>query len=265
MPSPQTPRNERKYVLTAFDARIVAQRLGTVMTPDPHADAGGGYRVTSVYFDDVYLRAYRQKIAGYPDRLKFRVRAYNGDWGHATLEAKVKHGGRIAKESAPLSEDECAKLLGGDYGWLLGRDEPAAREFFKQSRVWAGLKPVVAADYYRRAFYAPGGVRVTLDEGLRGAKPVCIGAEPGGDVFGGARAAVGGGIFGGTKQSGGVFGGANPIRALCWRDALGNRTILEVKCGGFFPAYIRDLFSGFGMRGEAVSKYVLCMEKTYGL
>jgi hypothetical protein len=239
--SPQKHRSERKYVVGAAEAQIVAQRLGAVMAPDPHADERGGYRVTSVYFDDVYLRAYRQKTAGYPDRLKFRVRFYGGDWGHATLEAKVKRGGRIAKEAVRLSEDECGMMLRGEYSWLLGRDEPAAKEFFKQSRVWAGLKPVVAVDYYRKALEAPGGIRVTLDEGLRGAKPC-------GGSFGGAGASAGGGSFGGAY----------------WHDALSGRTILEVKCGGFFPQYISDLLSEFGFRWQAVSKYVLCMEITKG-
>jgi hypothetical protein len=249
MTSPQKYRNELKYVIDAAEARVVAQRLGAVMAPDPHADANGGYRVTSVYFDDIYLRAYRQKVAGYPDRLKLRVRVYGGDGGRAVLEAKVKRGGRGAKESMPLSGDECGRLLAGDYGWLLGRDEPAAKDFFMRSRVWAGLKPVVAVDYYRKAFAAHGGIRVTLDEGLRGADMVCAGADPISGIFGGAW----------TPADGDARGGAY------WRDALGGKTVLEVKCGAFVPQYISDLFSEFGFRSQAVSKYVLCMDKTKGV
>lgn len=52
------------------------QRLRVVCRPDPHGDAGGEYLITSLYFDNCYDKALREKRHGTDRREKFRFRYY---------------------------------------------------------------------------------------------------------------------------------------------------------------------------------------------
>jgi hypothetical protein len=231
MAKPRKYRTESKYILNDAAARVLSQRLSFTMRPDPNADESGGYRVTSVYFDDAFMRAYRQKIDGVPDRIKFRVRMYNESDSFMTLEAKIKIAGKIAKENVVVSKEEFKSLLRGDYGFLLNRTEPAALEMYKQSRVWAGFRPSVVVDYYRTVFVCPyGNVRISFDSDLRGAFPRDI-------------------IFEDTP----------------WLYVFPKgQTVLEIKFDRFIPSYIKQMFSGFDMTCQSVSKYMLCLEKIRG-
>jgi len=232
MAKPRNYRTESKYILNGAYADVLSQRLKFMMKPDANADEHGGYRVTSVYFDDIFMRAYRQKIDGVADRIKFRIRMYNDSDVFMVLEAKIKIAGKIAKENVVISKEEFASLLKGDYGFLLNRPEPAAQEMYKQSRVWAGFRPSVIVDYYRKVYVCPyGNVRISLDSELRGAFPKDI-----------------------------VFD-----RTPSWLYVFPNgQTVLEIKFDRYIPSHIKQMFSGFELTRQSVSKYTLCLEKIRG-
>ena len=78
-------RHEYKHRISAADVVILRQRLRLFAKPDPYADADVTYQIRSLYFDNVYDQALREKIDGVNHREKFRLRIYNGDPLHTSL------------------------------------------------------------------------------------------------------------------------------------------------------------------------------------
>ena len=106
-------RHELKYKISYPDYLAMRSRLRPVMKADPHASAGGRYLVRSVYFDNLNDKALREKIDGVAKREKFRIRYYNDDLSYIVLEKKMKIGSLCLKCSAPITEEECRKILSG--------------------------------------------------------------------------------------------------------------------------------------------------------
>ena len=97
-------RHEWKHEINACDSVVIQQRMRAVARTDPHAE-GGSYRIRSLYFDNLYDKALREKIDGVNCREKFRIRYYNGDTSFINLEKKSKINGLCSKESAPLTAE----------------------------------------------------------------------------------------------------------------------------------------------------------------
>jgi hypothetical protein len=204
---------------------ILRRRCSALMKPDKHNGADGGYRVTSLYFEDIYKTAYRDKLGGFSKRRKFRVRVYDLSPDRISLECKYKEDAFIKKKSALLTLDEYKAMLKGDYSFCLQRqDSEFLRNFYGYARS-AGLKPAVITDYFREAFTAEtGNVRITFDSRLSAG----LGSH---DMFE-AR-----------------------YKPVCdYHDNV----VLEIKFDRFLPSHIQELFSGIPLMGEPVSKYVLC-------
>ena len=53
-------RHELKYKITCSEYMAVKERIRTVMESDPHA-RNGTYLIRSVYFDNIYDKALREK------------------------------------------------------------------------------------------------------------------------------------------------------------------------------------------------------------
>lgn len=224
---PQRFRHEWKHEINACDSVMLQQRLRAVAKPDPHAK-NGKYRIRSLYFDNVYDRALREKVDGVNCREKFRIRYYNGDTSFIHLEKKSKQNGLCSKESAPLTAEEAQSLVNGDMEWM--RESPNALIRELQAKMNAqGLRPKTIVDYTRIPFiYGPGNVRVTLDYDIRTGLHVtdlldwdCV-TVPAGDA---------------------------PI-------------ILEVKWDAYLPDIIRDAVQLDGRHVTSFSKYAQC--RVYG-
>ena len=112
-----TYRREIKYRINGGTYHLLRQRFAAVMSRDDHA-RNGTYRVTSLYFDDVYGTAYRDKVNGVLKRKKYRIRAYDLGKDVIHLEEKIKHDNVGYKKSIPLTFEEYNSLLAGDYGFL---------------------------------------------------------------------------------------------------------------------------------------------------
>mgnify|MGYP001037645094 FL=1 len=56
-------RQERKYYLTPSDAAVLRQRVAWLLRPDAYSQ-DGPYHISSLYFDDIYDTALRQKQCG---------------------------------------------------------------------------------------------------------------------------------------------------------------------------------------------------------
>ena len=216
-------RHEWKHQLNYSDLLAIRQRLRAVMTPDPHAE-NGEYFIRSLYFDNVYDKALREKIDGVNMREKFRIRYYNHDPSIIHLEKKSKVSGLGTKYSASLTAQQAQRIVDHDIEWMKDSDESLIKELYLKMQ-YQGLRPQVIVDYTREPYiYGPGNVRVTFDYDIRTGlhctdflNPECI-----------TIPAVDCGI------------------------------LLEVKWDAYLPDIIRDCVQQPGRRVTAFSKYAQC-------
>ena len=221
-------RHELKYRISYGEKAVLELRLAPLLQRDAHAGPGG-YLIRSLYFDDCWNSAYAEKDAGILARKKYRIRIYNGSDAVIRLERKKKVGSWICKEEATLTRAELEKLLSGDYGFLLASPQPLCREFYFEC-VSNLLRPRVVVDYEREPWVQKEGtVRITFDR----------------DV----RAAVGGWD---------LFDPHLPTLPVLDPGTL----VMEVKFTDFLPQTLRELLPPKAQEWTAVSKYVLCCDKT---
>lgn len=222
-------RHELKYYINSGVYAIIKGRLDAVMKKDSHTE-NGIYRVTSLYFDNAYRTAYRDKASGTMNRKKFRIRTYNLDEKKIRLEEKIKDNNVGYKKSTWLTYDEYNSILEGNSGFLAEeRFYETAGEDFYASVCASGLKPSIIVDYMREPYICEAGnVRITLDSRLA----VCYNTS---DMF--------------SKD------------ALFYPVFKTGEAVLEVKYDGFLPLYIKELFSGLPILQESVSKFILCTDK----
>lgn len=221
-------RNEWKYLIDTAQKELICQRLEPVMTLDKHAQ-NGGYMLRSLYFEDYYHSSYEEKDAGVLRRKKYRIRIYNCSDRSIKLERKKKFGAYIFKEAASLTREEVYKILEGDYEFLLHSDHPLCREFYVECMCNV-MRPRTIVDYDRQPWILDAGtVRLTFDM----------------DV----RAAVG---------SFDIFDPTLPTLPVLEPG----KCVMEVKFTEFLPQFVREILPDRAFEFTAVSKYVLCYEKT---
>ena len=80
-------RHEYKHEINTSDFITLSMRLNAALKADEFARADGAYEITSLYFDDVYDTALKEKLNGVNCRDKFRLRRYNNDTEHIKLAA----------------------------------------------------------------------------------------------------------------------------------------------------------------------------------
>ena len=240
-------RHELKYKISYPDYLAMRSRLRPVMKADPHASAGGRYLVRSIYFDNLNDKALREKIDGVAKREKFRIRYYNDDLSYIVLEKKMKIGSLCLKYSAPITEEECRKILSGgrssvtdggrsstidggrgsmrngDLSFMKEHPQELVRELYAKMTCQL-LRPRVLVSYTREPFiYQAGNVRVTFDSDIRTS------------LFHQEFL---------TKEAAGISATDEP------QDVY-----LEVKFDAFLPEVVQDLIRVKGIRQHAFSKY----------
>jgi hypothetical protein len=221
-------RHEWKYLIDTAQKELICQRLAPFLQLDRNA-IGGGYQIRSLYFDDYFNTAYTEKDSGVLERKKYRIRIYNCSDNSIKLERKKKFGSYIYKEAAPLTKEEVYMLLDGDYDFLLQSEHPLCREFYFEC-VSNVMRPRTIVDYDREPWVLDSGtVRITFDR----------------DV----RAAIG---------SYDIFDPDLPTLPVL-EDG---KCVMEVKYTEFLPKVVRDILPDRAAEFTAVSKYVLCYEKT---
>lgn len=159
-------RHEWKHIISPSDKAQLIARLSTFCTPDEHYGANS-YHIRSLYFDNVYDKALRDRLNGQECREKFRIRYYNFDDSYIVLEKKSKFNQLCGKQSVRITRAEVEALLQGDMDWLMQKESSLYHELYAKMRSQL-LKPRVIVDYTRRAFvYEPGNTRITLDDNVR--------------------------------------------------------------------------------------------------
>lgn len=220
-------RHELKYFINLPDWALLRSRLTPVMQRDANVDASGEYMVRSLYFDDYWQTAYREKEQGVLSRCKYRIRVYNCSDRRIMLERKSKHGQYIRKESAFMTRGQAERVLEGDYHALLESGDNLLKEFYFEctSRL---MRPRVMVDYDREPYVMEAGdVRITFDKRVRaglGALALFDPELPTGDVL------------------------------------PSDKMIMEVKFTNFLPGIVRRLLPPRSSELTAASKYVLCYD-----
>lgn len=159
-------RHEWKHIISSSDKAQLIARLSTFCAPDPHYGAQS-YHIRSLYFDNVYDKALRERLNGQECREKFRIRYYNFDDSYIVLEKKSKWNQLCGKQSTRITRGEADALLRGEINWLMQKESSLCHELYAKMRSQL-LKPKVIVDYTRRAFvYEPGNTRITLDDHVR--------------------------------------------------------------------------------------------------
>lgn len=219
-------RHEYKHEISYADMLMLRARLEAVVMTDAHAK-DGRYRIRSLYFDNLYDKALREKQDGVNLREKYRIRLYNGDTSLIKLEKKSKINGLCSKESTMLTVTETQSIVDGDIDWMAEDVRPLVTELYSRMK-GQGLRPHTVVDYIREPFVFPAGnVRVTIDHDIRTGLS-CT------DILSDSLVTV----------------------------PAGSSIILEVKWDEFLPSFIRDIVQLSTTRTAAFSKYAAC--RIYG-
>ena len=221
-------RHELKYLINYKDKDILIKRFEGLIHRDTHAEQGY-YKIRSLYFDDFWNSSYEEKLMGVSDRNKYRIRIYNDSDSNIKLERKTKTGNYIYKKNASLTREETDKILDGDYSFLLYNKQPLCQEFYVKC-ITDLMRPRVIVDYEREPFvFEAGDVRITFDTDVRA----------------------------GSLEFN-MFDPTLPTSSVLDPGKL----VLEVKFTEFLPEMIRRALPSEAAEMTAVSKFVLCCEKT---
>ncbi len=159
-------RNEWKHSMDQTDYLTIRNRLASIAGDSMYAGLGGMYRVRNLTFTQTDGDRHPDLLSSIGRRESFRIRYYNENTDYIRLEKKTRVGGKTNKQSVPLSEEECRRILAGDTEWMAESVEPLMKEFY--ARISSGeLKAQTVADFRREAFvYRPCNVRITMDSRL---------------------------------------------------------------------------------------------------
>lgn len=222
-------RHEFKHYINLADAMIIKNNLRLIARSDTNAGPDGKYRIRSLYFETPDDKILREKLEGINSREKFRIRYYNDDTNFIKLEKKTKINGFGNKISAPITKEECEKLLIGEIEWMRNSGDALIIELYVKMK-FQQLKPKTIVDYYREPFvYKPGNVRITIDSQIE------------------------------TGINSKDFFSLNLPTVRINAESI---IILEVKYDAFLPNVIRDLIQVKNRKATAFSKYAMC--RIYG-
>ncbi|MEA4869854.1 MAG: polyphosphate polymerase domain-containing protein [Christensenella sp.] len=159
-------RHEEKYIVTDAQLTLLRARIRPLMQTDCHQCGTAGYRIRSVYFDDLDERFLAANFAGLDDRVKYRIRSYDLTDDFIRLETKYKHAGLSQKESCRLTRAECDGLLAGRYRSPSGDLQKPLRRLCLEGST-STIRPRVIVEYFREAYVCrAGNVRVTFDRNI---------------------------------------------------------------------------------------------------
>lgn len=220
-------RHEIKYIISQVEYNIIRQRLIHSIGQDKNTGENElGYHIRSLYFDDIYRTAYKDKINGILNRNKYRVRIYNLSDEKIRFEAKIKKGEMVRKEQMSIDKNTYDKITTGDVSTLFSENAPGKIKYFA-SNVDRLFRPVIIVDYLREAYtYEHGNVRITFDKELKFALNSV-------DIF-----------------------DENIVLKEYFEEPV---MIMEVKFDNYLPNFIRNLIQIDKFQQSSFSKYANCM------
>ena len=148
------------------EAALLKTRLSPFLSKDPHS-LGGAYFIRSVYFDNKSNESFREKVEGFENRRKFRIRFYDFTLNFIKFEIKQKLNDLIVKHTARILKEDLPALFRGDYDCLLKYRSAVLNQIFYDFKCQL-YEPVVVVDYYREAFFLDyNHIRITFDTRLK--------------------------------------------------------------------------------------------------
>lgn len=147
--------------------------LGKALIPYTEADANvsegqARYKVNSIYYDTEDFLYYRKRVAGTPERLKFRIRYYGDETGDLEqsvwFELKQKFGFFQRKLRHRVRAKDVGPILRGE------QEHPELRSHLFEYNL-RNLRPVVKVSYFREPLKGifEWGTRITFDSEIKGA------------------------------------------------------------------------------------------------
>ncbi|MFC1608619.1 VTC domain-containing protein [Patescibacteria group bacterium] len=186
------------------------------------------YIVSSIYYDSPDLIFYRDKIEGYPNRSKVRVRFYGDKFSEKDdvfIEIKNKDTDRIYKEREVVRFDNLRNFIERE-GCVEG---DSGNELLKKIRYLKNLyalSPKVTVKYKRISFLDDiVGFKVSFDTDLQAAFP------------------------------------QDTNNLDLYKKVFNNSSIMEIKFDKEIPAYVINLLRKYNFNKEPVSKYCYSLEK----
>lgn len=83
-------RVEDKYICTETELYMLQARMEAVLHSDDNENGSDGYRIESLYFDDLCDSCLHDTVDGVNRRVKYRIRIYNDSLDVIKLEVKSK-------------------------------------------------------------------------------------------------------------------------------------------------------------------------------
>lgn len=205
---------------------MLQSRMEAALRSDVNEGGSDGYRISSLYFDDIRDSCLQDTVDGVNRRNKYRIRIYNDSLDVIKLEVKSKKNNRIQKRSKTISKAQMESLMRGE----CIEDGASAKDpatLFNLAIRTQGLRPKVIVTYERKAYvYEPGNVRITFDRNVRASSRVE------------------------------AFGGKN----ISYDFLREYDKVLEVKYDELIPGFLLQLLELGNMQQSAYSKYQLCRE-----
>lgn len=219
-------RAEDKYNCTEAELYMLQSRMEAALRSDVNEGGSDGYRISSLYFDDIRDSCLQDTVDGVNWRNKYRIRIYNDSLDVIKLEVKSKKNNRIQKRSKTISKAQMESLMRGE----CIEDGASAKDpatLFNLAIRTQGLRPKVIVTYERKAYvYEPGNVRITLDRNVRASSRV--------EAFG--------------------------EKNISYDFLREYDKVLEVKYDELIPGFLLQLLELGNMQQSAYSKYQLCRE-----
>ncbi len=235
-------RLELKYLIDEFTADQIRRHIAPYCRRDEHnrepsglifpLTAERGYSISSLYLDSPGLAFHQAKERGDPERLKLRVRSYEGS-PEAMLELKRRVNDVIDKSRVAVPRAEVEEIVSGTAPLRIGQRE--ARRFvtrFARIAAESGAEPKLHINYWREAFTSEVDTyaRVTFDRQVRAQRTDDWHRVP------------------------------DPSEWVefdeHWRPEFRHKNVvLELKCQAFVPWWITDLIRAFALKRQSFSKY----------
>lgn len=221
-------RVEDKFTCSGQDLFLLQVRLQTVLQTDDNQMGAEGYRVTSVYFDDLFDTHLQDTVDGNRLREKYRIRIYNGSFDVIKLEIKYKRDNRVIKRDQCITQNQMRELMTGHCVWTENESMENPITLFNLAIAKRGMRPKLIVEYDRSAYvYEPGNVRITLDRDIRVSDQI--------DAF--------------------VKG-----QKITYEYIRGWDRVLEVKYDEFLPGFIAGMLETGNLNQTSYSKYRICRE-----
>ena len=123
-------KHDLKYYINLFDYLTLRRSLKIFLQSDPNADSCGEYNIRSLYFDDLGNSGLYEKLGGFKNRSKYRIRIYNRSDRLIKLEKKIND--MIRKDVKVISKSDFQRIVRGDVAFLKHEQESLLLEFYQK-------------------------------------------------------------------------------------------------------------------------------------